>query len=130
MKYLQAAIVVGLMLCVNTTQAQYQKYIDKADSEYESGDYSSARKLIEKLKKKATKSLGNNNPYNAVALIKEAKINVGLGELVSVMEPLEAAIAMSEEVNNAQSAEHAFILDGVCRCIDFIRKIIALLMNT
>ncbi|MEQ9468507.1 MAG: CHAT domain-containing protein [Ekhidna sp.] len=110
MKYFQSAIVVALMLCVGTANSQYQKYIDKADEEYESGDYSSARKQIEKLEKKATKSLGFNNPYNAIGLVKKAKINVGLGELVSVMEPLENAVAMSEEVNGAQSAEHAFIL--------------------
>lgn len=110
MKYFQSALVVLLMLCVNVANAQYQKYIEKADEEYNSGDYSSARKQIEKLEKKATKSLGYNNPYNAIGLVKKAKINVGLGELVSVMEPLEKAIAMSEEVNGAQSAEHAFIL--------------------
>ncbi|WP_370089890.1 CHAT domain-containing protein [Ekhidna sp.] len=110
MKNFQSAIVVILMLCFSVTNAQYQKSIDKADDKYESGDYSSARKEIAKLKKKATKSLGYNNPYNAIALVKEAKINVGLGELVSVMKPLEEAIAMSEQVNGAESAEHGFIL--------------------
>lgn len=91
-------------------QAQYQKSIEKADEEYQDGDYSSARIQIEGMKKKATKSLGYNNPFNAIALVKEAKINVGLGELVSVMEPLQAGIAMSEEVNGAKTAEHGFIL--------------------
>ncbi|MEO9869355.1 CHAT domain-containing protein [Ekhidna sp.] len=111
MKYLQSALVVLMLFCATIANAQYQKYIDKADDEYESGDYSSARKLIEKkVKNKSTKSLGYKNPFNAIALIKEAKINVGLGELVSVMKPLEEGIAMSEEVNGAQSAEHAFIL--------------------
>ncbi|SNT15863.1 Tetratricopeptide repeat-containing protein [Ekhidna lutea] len=110
MKYFQSVLVVVLMLCVTITNAQYQKYIDKAEEKYESGDYSKARKQIEKLKKKATKSLGYNNPYNAIGLVKEAKINVGLGELVSVMQPLEEAVAMSESVNGTESAEHAFIL--------------------
>lgn len=110
MKYFQSAMVVVLMLCVTITNAQYQKYIEKADEEYEDGDYSSARKQIEKLKKTATKKLSYNNPFNAIGLIKEAKINVGLGELVSVMKPLEEAIAMSVEVNGEESAEHGFIL--------------------
>ncbi|MEO1254527.1 MAG: tetratricopeptide repeat protein, partial [Bacteroidota bacterium] len=110
MKYLQPALVLMLTLCVLTTTAQYQKKIDKADEKYESGDYSSARKEIEKMKKKATKSLGYENPYNAIGLIKQAKINVGLGELVSVMVPLEEGVAMSEKVNGAESTEHAFIL--------------------
>ena len=110
MKYFQSAIVVVLMLCFTITNAQYQKYVEKADEEYEDGDYSSARKQIEKLKKTATKKLSYNNPFNAIGLIKEAKINVGLGELVSVLKPLEEGIAMSEEVNGAESAEHGFIL--------------------
>ena len=110
MKYFRSALVVVLMLCITVTQAQYQKSIEKADEKYEYGDYSSARKIIAKLKKKATKSLSYNNPYNAIALIKEAKINVGLGELVSVMKPLEEGIAMSEQVNGAESAEHGFVL--------------------
>lgn len=110
MKYFQSAIVVVMLLCISTANAQYQKYIEKADEKYESGDYSSARKQIEKLKKKATKSLSYNNPYNAIGLVKEAKINVGLGELVSVMKPLQEAVAMSEQVNGAESAEHGFIL--------------------
>ena len=110
MKNFQSAIVVILMLSFSITNAQYQKSIDKADDKYESGDYSSARKEIAKLKKKATKSLSYNNPYNAIALVKEAKINVGLGELVSVMKPLEEAIVMSEQVNGTESAEHGFIL--------------------
>ncbi|MEO9482184.1 MAG: CHAT domain-containing tetratricopeptide repeat protein [Ekhidna sp.] len=110
MKYFQSAILMALILCNNVAGAQYQKSIEKADEKYESGDYSSARNQIETMKKKVTKSLGYNNPYNAIALVKEAKINVGLGELVSVMDPLEEAITMSEEVNGAKSAEHGFIL--------------------
>ena len=110
MKYFQSVLLAVLMVCFTTINAQYQKYIDKADEKYESGDYSSARKQIEKLKKKATKSLGYSNPYNAIALVKSSKINVGLGELVSVMEPLQEAVAMSAEVNGTQSAEHAYIL--------------------
>lgn len=110
MKYFQSAMVVILMLCVGVANAQYQKVIEKADEKYESGDYSSARNQIAGLKKKATKDLSYNNPYNAIALVKEAKINVGLGELVDVMKPLEEAIAMSEQVNDPNSVEHAFIL--------------------
>jgi len=110
MKYFHSALLVVLMLFATVTNAQYQESIDKADEKYEVGDYSSARKIIAKLKKKATKSLSYNNPYNAISLIKEAKINVGLGELVNVMKPLEEGIAMSEQVNGAESAEHGFVL--------------------
>lgn len=110
MKYMQYLFVCIALLCSTLVNAQYQKSIDKAEDKYQSGDYSSARKEIEKMKKKATKGLGYSNPYNAVALVKEAKINVGLGELVSVFDPLNEAIAMSEQVNGLESAEHGFIM--------------------
>jgi CHAT domain-containing protein len=110
MKYLQSALVCMVLLFSITSTAQYQKSLDKADANYEVGEYSKARKDIAKMKKKATKKLGFANPYNAIGLIKEAKINVGLGELVSVMTPLEAGVKMSEDVNGAESAEHGFIL--------------------
>ncbi|GAB4238083.1 MAG: hypothetical protein Tsb0034_13480 [Ekhidna sp.] len=110
MKYIQYILVCIALLCCQNTTAQYQKYIDKVEEEYQSGDYSSARKQIEKMQKKINKKLGFKNPYNAIAFIKEAKINVGLGELVSVMEPLQAGIDMSKEVNGVNSAEHGFIM--------------------
>ena len=110
MKYTQYILICIGLLFFSTTNAQYQKSIEKADEKYQSGDYSSARNEIAKMKKKATKSLGYSNPYNAVALVKEAKINVGLGELVSVFAPLDSAIIMSKEVNGLESAEHGFIM--------------------
>ncbi len=110
MKYLQFIVVVVCLFVIVPATAQYQKAIDKAEASYEVGDYSKARSGILKMQKKATKKLGPNNPYNAIGLIKEAKINVGLGLLVEVMEPLENGIAMSVEVNGAESAEHGFIL--------------------
>lgn len=110
MRYLFLTLLALLLSLPKSATAQYQKYVDKAEEEYQDGDYSSARSQIEKLKKKATKSFGYNNPYNAIGLMKEAKINVGLGELVSVMKPLEESLAMSLSVNGEQSAEHAYIL--------------------
>jgi len=110
MKYIQSTLVCIALLTCSLANAQYQKYIDKAEDKYEDGDYSSARKQIEKMQKKVTKKLGTSNSFTAIALVKEAKINVGLGELVNVMEPLEKAISMSKEVNGPESAEHAFIM--------------------
>ncbi|MFK7953906.1 MAG: CHAT domain-containing protein [Ekhidna sp.] len=110
MKYLPSILVCSLLIMGSTLSAQYQKKIDKAEESYEVGDYSKARKGILKVKKKAGKKLGFSNPFSAIALIKEAKINVGLGELVNVIDPLEAGVKMSEDVNGIESAEHGFIL--------------------
>ena len=110
MKYIQYTLVCIALISFSTSNGQYQKYIDKADDAYKEGDYSGARKQIAKMQKKVTKKLGTKNPYSAIALIKEAKIDVGLGELVHVMEPLLAGIEMSKDVNGLSSAEHGFIM--------------------
>ncbi|MEQ9403023.1 MAG: CHAT domain-containing tetratricopeptide repeat protein [Cyclobacteriaceae bacterium] len=110
MKYIQFTITAACLFTAIHVNGQYQKSIDKADEKYEVGDYTGARKDIAKMQKKATKKLGASNPFNAIGLIKEAKINVGLGLLTETMDPILKGIAMSEEVNGIESAEHGFIL--------------------
>lgn len=110
MKYLQFIILIACLLIGSTTQAQYQKAIDKADEKYEVGNYSGAYAEIDKLQKKVLKNLGTSNPVSAICYVKEAKINVGLGQLTDVMDPLQRGIQMSENVNGLESAEHGFIL--------------------
>ena len=110
MKNPQFTVLVICLFIAFSSKAQYQKAIDKAEAQYEVGNYSGAISGILKMQKKATKKLGGKNPYNAIGLIKEAKINVALGQLVEVLDPLERGIAMSEEVNGTESAEHGFIL--------------------
>ncbi len=110
MKNLQFITFIICLFIATSTNAQYEKSIDKAEAKYEVGDYSGASKEIAKMLKKATKKLGGNNPFNAIGLIKEAKINVGLGQMTDVLDPLERGIAMSTEVNGVESAEHGFIL--------------------
>ncbi len=110
MKYIQYTLVCIALSSLSISHAQYQKYIDKAEDAYKQGDYTGARKQIAKMQKKVTKKLGASNPYSAIALIKEAKIDVGLGELVHVMDPLKAGIEMSEQVNGLNSAEHGFVM--------------------
>ncbi len=90
--------------------AQYQKYLDKAEEYYRVGNYAKANKTIGKMKKKVTKKLGAKNSFMAIALIKEAKINLELGLLTSVDAPLEQAVSMSYEVNDTLSAEHGFMM--------------------
>lgn len=110
MKYLQLTAIIVCTFLSTTVFGQYEKSVAKADEKYEVGDYSGAYSEIAKMQKKATKKLGLNNPFNAIGLIKEAKINVGLGQLTDVLDPLERGITMSEEVNGLESAEHGFIL--------------------
>ncbi len=101
--------VVFILMAVTAT-SQYQKIITKAEEKYDVGDYSAAGKLIASMKKKVAKKIGPKNPYSAIGFIKEAKFNIGLGYLNEVLDPLDKGIAMSEEVNGTESAEHGLIL--------------------
>lgn len=92
------------------SHAQYQKYLDQSDEEYQVGKYSSALKTISKMKKKVTKKLGTRNTYLAIALMQEARINLELGLLNDVEKPMNEALEMSYAVNDTSSAEHAFML--------------------
>lgn len=90
--------------------AQYQKYLDKAEAEYQVGKYADAMKTIAKMKKAVAKKLGAKNSYLAIALMKEAQINLELGLLNDVERPMNEALAMSYAVNDTASAEHGFML--------------------
>lgn len=89
---------------------QYQKYLDKSDEYYRVGEYAKAQKTIGKMKKKVTKKLGPKNSFMAIALVKEAKINLELGMLNDVQTPLNQAVQMSLEVNDTLSTEHGFMM--------------------
>lgn len=92
------------------SQSKWEKILDKADDDYEIGDYEDARSKIDDLKKEATKSYGVKSNYFAMAMVLEAKYDVALGILKNVDNTLDAAIQMSESVNGLGTVEHAFIL--------------------
>lgn len=105
-------IVLFLGLSVNTLNAQskWEKILDRADDDYEIGNYEDARGKVDNLKKESIKSYGVKSNYFAMAMVLEAKYDVALGILKNVDASLDSAIQMSEEVNGLASIEHAFIL--------------------
>ena len=58
--FLVASVVAPVSLF---GQAKYDKAVAKVHLPYDNGDYAKAIKMNEKLKKKVTKKLGNENPY-------------------------------------------------------------------
>ena len=56
MKYLQSTVIIAFLFATIAANAQYQKTIDKAEEQYEVGNYSAAGKLIAKTQKKVTKN--------------------------------------------------------------------------
>ncbi len=101
---------IVFLLSGSQALAQYDKSLDKADEAYAVGDYSKARKAIAQMQKTVNKKLGNNNPYMAISLLKEAKISLELGQLNDVDSILNRALDMSSNVNDTVSAEHGFML--------------------
>ncbi|MFT7034669.1 MAG: CHAT domain-containing protein [Cyclobacteriaceae bacterium] len=91
-------------------QSKWEKILDKADDDYEIGDYEDARSKIDNLKKESIKSYGVNSNYFAMAMVLEAKYDVALGILNGVSSTLDSALNMSEGVNGLGSIAHAFIL--------------------
>lgn len=106
------AIILFLALIVPAAMAQskWDKILVKAADKYEIGDYPSARKQIDKLKKGVVKKLGTSNKYMAIAFIQEAKYDVALGLLGVVEQSVNSGLDMSKEVNGESSSDHAFIL--------------------
>ncbi len=65
-------------------QSKWEKILDKADDDYEIGEYEDARGKIDNLKKEAIKSYGANSNYFAMAMVLEAKYDVALGILRNI----------------------------------------------
>lgn len=108
--FLSLFLVVAFLSVSHSGQAQYQKYLDKADEYYRVGNYAKANKTIAKMKKKVTKKLGSSNSFLAIALVKEAKINLELGLYADVDGPMTQAVDMSYAVSDSLSAEHGFLM--------------------
>ena len=114
-------VTVGLMKALSLTfvfticflhgQAQkWDKGFAKSDVAYENGDYKKAQKFNLKVKKKATKKLGPKSNIVALALVREAKINTGLGVLTKVEDLITEAISINEERNKENKVEYGYIL--------------------
>ncbi|MEQ6120659.1 CHAT domain-containing tetratricopeptide repeat protein [Reichenbachiella sp. MALMAid0571] len=105
-------IILFCIVVIHTSygQSKWEKILDKADDDYEIGNYEDARSTVDKLKKESIKSYGANSNYFAMAMALEAKYDVALGILKNVQASLDSAIQMSEGVSGVGSLEHAFIL--------------------
>lgn len=111
--YLISTFIPVLFLCialVSPTQAQnWEKYYLKIETAYEVGDYQSAQKALNKAKKKANKKLGENSNTMATLLIKEGKINIGLGLLNEAEPVLSKAVVINTAINQENKTQYGFI---------------------
>ena len=88
----------------------WPKLFSKATGQYETGDYSKAKKTVTKIVKKSRKKLGSENKYLASALVLEAQIDWAGGLHKEMADKINAALLMSAKVNGENTADHALVL--------------------
>ena len=106
--------LVAVILISNLAFAQkYDKFVDKVNVPYETGDYLKAQKANLKMKKKVSKKLGPENDYIIKYHMMAARNDLALGLLNEFNVNIEQAVVMSEKVNTPLSAGHILVLNQV-----------------
>jgi len=109
-----AFALFSLVILTNPVLGQkYDKFVDKVNVAYETGDYVKARKNNIKFRKKVTKKLGSQNNYVVEYYLMAARNDLAKGELVNFNLNFIEAVSLSEKVYTEQSAEHILTLNRV-----------------
>jgi len=109
-----ACSVFSLVIFINPVFGQkFDKFVDKVNVAYESGDYIKAKKNNLKFKKKVTKKLGSSNNYVVEYYLMAARNELANGALVDFNLNFLEAVRLSETVNSEESAEHILTLNRV-----------------
>ncbi len=112
MKKLQLFLTLFLLqgIVITISAQDYDSQFEKIQEDYLYGDYDKALKQIEKIKEKSIKSFGEDNRFNAQAILQEAKCFVALGYLEDGLSQLDKAIDLSIKLHGENSIEHGFTL--------------------
>ena len=111
-KVVSALFLIAIL--INPVFGQkYDKYVDKVNVVYETGDYVKARKNNIKFRKKVSKKLGSQNNYVVEYYLMAARNELAMGSLVDFNLNFIEAVSLSEKVNDEQSAEHIIVLNRV-----------------
>ncbi len=103
--------VLFCFILIIPAQAQkWQKYIDKTNDKFNDGDYKKAEKFNEKLKKRALKKLGPDNPYMIDYYITKSKLEIANGEFSNFDTQLKLAVQLSLKNFGESSPHHAMEL--------------------
>lgn len=99
---------------------KFNKYIEKAETQYDKGKYEKSIKFTNKLKKKSIKKLGQENIFLSVANLKRAKYNWALGQFNDYYDLNANAIIISEKLNGATSLSHGInLIDATQNMINY-----------
>jgi len=92
---------------------KYDKFVDKVNAAYNSGDYVKASKANLKLTKKVSKKLGNENSYIIEFYLMAARNDLALGLLNNFELNIKNGLDLSIKVNSEKSREHILVLNRI-----------------
>jgi CHAT domain-containing protein/tetratricopeptide (TPR) repeat protein len=101
-----------LIFCATSifAQSKYDKGLAKAEAAYKIGDYTSARKNLEKIRKKIYAKLGAQNQYTAGIFLSLAKYDLASGMPLDFEYNLQNALTSSKTLNGENSEKHGALL--------------------
>lgn len=99
-------VAILVVICNYSYAQKWDKYLTKADAQYEIGAYEKAKKTLEKFRKKVVGKLGVNNEYMPSYHLRAAKFHLALGYLSEFQKNIEDAAQSSISANGESSAKH------------------------
>jgi CHAT domain-containing protein len=105
--------LIGFLLFVTSaalSQNKYDKSIASIEKTYETGDYNKAISALLKFKKKASKKLGEQNPYLVTYYFLTAKCNLAAGRFNDFESNLQLAVSTSLLIDKENSQKHGMLL--------------------
>jgi len=99
LKYSSAGLIILFTCSVASAQSKYDKMLKKADSYYNEGSFDKATSALNKLRKKTSAKLGNQNKYLPMYFLRESKIALASGMLGGFETSLSNALNASATVS-------------------------------
>jgi hypothetical protein len=140
---LKAAVAITYVTVLINSAAyaqKWDKYLDKSEAQYEKGDYGSAKKTLDKFKKKVTKKLGVNNQYMPDYFLRTAKYNLALGYLSEFENYIDESLKASAAINGDESVAAGLNQVGISKVMahygnyvlarKYLDEALAILKNT
>ncbi|MCU0358946.1 MAG: hypothetical protein MUE95_15385, partial [Cyclobacteriaceae bacterium] len=106
---LYAILSVFIFITVGRIEAQkkYDKALQKADKQYNAGNYAKALSALNSFRASVTSGLGASNPYMVKYHIRDARFNLAYGMVNNLDQRLNNAIDVSKAVYGENTLEHA-----------------------
>lgn len=105
---------------------KYAKMLQKADAQYEAGNYIKSNKILNKFKNKIIKKYGAQNQHLPLYYVRRAKFNLAEGLLLDFENSIQQAVDASKTIYGETSKRHAVTLLDIGEILafygDFVRS--------